>query len=150
MNQCNSTSYFNTNKISVISPSSNVHTLNTFSNAIAKGDSGARHYYISPKNEHILQSTMPSDVTSVLLPNNNVVHNSTTGILPLSNNLSPTAQTAHVIPELHSSLVSLGQLADDDCSVVLNKHKLSVFKNFKCILTDTRNTTDGLWDIPIH
>ena len=123
MNKCNSTSYFNTNKISVTFPPSNVHTLNTFSNVLAKGDSGATHHYISPKHEHMLQSTIPSAATPVLLPNNNVVHTSTTGILPLSYNLSATAQAAHVIPELHSSLVSLGQLADDGCSIVLNKHK---------------------------
>ena len=107
-------------------------------------------HYLLPIHEHLLQSKTSSSGPSVLLLNNNVVQATTTGILPISNALTSTAQTAHVIPALHTSLLSLGQLADDDCAILRNKCYLAVFKHFKCILTGTHNATDGLWDIPLH
>ena len=55
-----------------------------------------------------------------------------------------------VLPELKSaSLVSLGQLCDDGCTVVLTKPKLYAMKNNKVILQGDRNHRDGLWDINI-
>jgi hypothetical protein len=47
----------------------------------------------------------------------------------------------------NSSLISIGQLCDDDCVAILDKRRLQVFKNSKCILMGPRNKTDGLWDI---
>ena len=44
----------------------------------------------------------------------------------------------------------MGQLCDDDCTVVLRKHDLSVIKNEEIIIRGTRNRTDDLWDIPIR
>jgi hypothetical protein len=49
----------------------------------------------------------------------------------------------------NSSLISLGQLCDDDCIAVLDKRRLQVYKNNECVLKGNRNPTDGLWDIPI-
>ena len=55
-----------------------------------------------------------------------------------------------VLPSLKSSsLISLGQLCDDDCSVLLDKKKLYVKKNNSMVLEGNRNMKDGLWDIPI-
>ena len=53
-----------------------------------------------------------------------------------------------MFPDLHSSsLISLGQLCDDDCHIHLDKHKIIVRKNHNVIFTGKRNFTDGLWDI---
>ena len=49
-----------------------------------------------------------------------------------------------------SSLISLGQLCDDKCTVVLTDKKLAVIKNKEIILRGTRNRIDDLWDIPIE
>ena len=49
-----------------------------------------------------------------------------------------------------ASLISMGQLCDDDCLVVLSKKKLAVVKNNKIVLRGTRNKKDDLWDIPIY
>ena len=71
------------------------------------------------------------------------------GQLPIKN-LSTTATTAHVLPNLKSaSLLSMGQLCDDDCIVTLDKSKMTVEKNNKIILEGTRNINDGLWDIQL-
>ena len=60
------------------------------------------------------------------------------------------AKKATVLPDLKSSsLISLGQLCDDNCKVLLDKKKLQVFKENDVILEGIRNPKDGLWDIPI-
>ena len=47
----------------------------------------------------------------------------------------PSAKTAHILPGLNNtSLLSLGQLADDGCIILLDKHYLNVFKIFDIIL----------------
>ncbi len=149
MNYCNSDN-INFNKLPVTYTSSAVHVTNYSTPHIAKGDSGATQHYLLPMHEQLLHLISSNSGPSVLLPNNNVVKATTSGILPISDSLTSTAQTAHVIPALHTSLLSLGQLAGDNCAILLNKHYLAVFKHFKCILTGTRNLTDGLWDIPLH
>jgi hypothetical protein len=71
-------------------------------------------------------------------------------VLPLHPSLSKEAKTAHVLDGVtNASLISIGQLCDDDCIAVLDKQKLQVFKDAKCVLEGTRNTADGLWDIAI-
>ena len=55
-----------------------------------------------------------------------------------------------VLPELKSSsLISLGQLCDNNCTVILTKTKLVVFKENAIVLQGFCNPSDGLWDIPL-
>ena len=69
---------------------------------------------------------------------------------PLQKSLSKNATTANVLPNLQSaSLISLGQLCDDNCDVTLNKTSINVFKNKQKIVQGDRNPNNGLWDIPI-
>ena len=49
-----------------------------------------------------------------------------------------------------ASLISIGQLCDDGCNILLNKLKLIAVKIKRIILKGNRNYSDGLWDIPIH
>ena len=56
-----------------------------------------------------------------------------------------------ILPHLKSALlISIDQLCDDNCDVVLNKEKLYAFKQSKLILEGNRNFSDGLWDIPVQ
>ena len=72
------------------------------------------------------------------------------GQLPLGNQLSKKAKEAAVLKDLNSaSLISFGQLCDDDCQVLLDKYECRVTKNQKLIMQGWRNKNDGLWDIPI-
>ena len=48
--------------------------------------------------------------------------------MPLQNLLSQSKH-AEIFPNLHSSLVSIGQLYDDECIVTLDKQKVVVIKN---------------------
>ena len=72
-----------------------------------------------------------------------------TGLLPLSKKLSERAQTAHVLDDLQAPLLSMGQLCDDKCQVVLTEKEMHVFKNNAIILKGKRNFRDGLWDVPL-
>ena len=87
----------------------------------------------------------------VSLPDNTVIQGTEKGHLPLCTaSLSQKATQAHVFPHLSSaSLLSLGQLCDDDCKIYLDKQSMKVYKENKLILTGTRNFTDGLWDVSI-
>ena len=46
-------------------------------------------------------------------------------------------------------MISLGQLYDDDCKVILDKKELNVYKDEQVLLKGYCNSKDGLWDIPI-
>ena len=68
----------------------------------------------------------------------------------MTNQLSSQAKTANILPHLQSaSLISLGQLCDDDCTVILDKYSLTATKNGQVVLTGTRNPQDGLWDVSL-
>ena len=56
-----------------------------------------------------------------------------------------------ILPGLKSaSLISIGQLCDDDCDVYLNNKILLAVKDNEVIMEGKRNLNDGLWDIPIQ
>lgn len=92
---------------------------------IAKGDSGASKHYWRPQDKNCLTNVQPYTNIAVTLPNANSISSETKGELPLSNKLSSRAKEAIVLPQLQSSsLISLGQLCDDDCDIHLNKKEL--------------------------
>ena len=74
----------------------------------------------------------------------------TKGFLPLQL-LAPTACEMHVFDNLQSaSLLSLGQLCDNGCTVLLNKNSLHIFKNLKHIILGFCNRSNGLWVVPLQ
>ena len=130
--------------------SSIVHYLNNVSCAYAKGDSGATNHYFTQKDAKYLSNLQPTTMgLTVQLPNADCIPTTAKGTLPLNAKLPTSATTTYVLPQLQTSLISLGQLADTGCHIHLNKDTLKVYHNFKRILTGHRNKSDGLWDIPL-
>ena len=79
-----------------------------------------------------------------------MITNSHVGILPLHQSLTNRAKQVQVLPKLtNSSLLSIGQLCDDNCAALFRKHDLHVFKYNKLVLKGVRNYCDGLWDVPL-
>ena len=84
------------------------------------------------------------------MPNNETISSTEKGELPLAKSLTKQARLANILPKLGSaSLISLGQLCDDDCNVLLTKKTLLVIKNKEIVLQGIRNKCDGFWDIPV-
>ena len=119
---------------------------------MAKADSGATRHYFTNRDAHILKNkTHLSNGPRVKLPNNESLQATIKGVLPLSSQLSTTAKEAHVFPHIKNALlISIGQLCDDHCIAIFDKKQLNVFKNNKNVLSGTRNTRDGLWDVPLQ
>ena len=117
---------------------------------IAKGDSGATSHYFCPQDTKVLSNIEEVDGPTVKQLDNTEITTGGTGNVPLSTHLSKAAQSAMILPTLKSaSLISMGQLCDDGCKVVLDKSDLAVVNQNNVILRGKRNKTDGLWDIPI-
>ena len=102
-------------------------------NIFAKGDSGESSHYIRLKDtSSCLQNIESYEGPEVMLPHTGTIAPTLKGQLSLSNKLSKQAQTATSLPALKSSsLVSLGQLCDDNCTVIFDKHKLLAIKKMK-------------------
>ena len=117
---------------------------------IAKGDSVASNHYWKQADCGVLQNIAHEPGPSVHQPDNTSLPSVGTGQLPISQALSPAGRHAMIIPALKSAnLISLGQLCDDNCNIVLTKSHLHTIKNGKIILQGYRNPRDGLWDIPL-
>ena len=87
---------------------------------------------------------------TVFLPNNQSITSNATGNLPIPT-LSTTSTQAHILPGLkNSSLLSLGQLCDDGCQILLDKKALFVVKEDELVMEGYRNEGDLLWDIPVQ
>ena len=95
----------------------------------AKGDSAASSNYWRPQDKIVLNNLEKCQGPSVQLPNNTMISSNERGQIPLSNMLSKQAKTAQILPKLASaSLISLGQLCDDDCIIMLHKKVMLAIK----------------------
>jgi hypothetical protein len=117
----------------------------------AKADSGASSHYFKTSDTPVLTNIRRTPYgPNVMLPDSTNIQATHVGQLTLHPRLSAKAQTAHGLDGItNASLVSIGQLCDDNCIAVLDKKQLKVFKNNECVLKGARNQHDGLWDIAI-
>jgi hypothetical protein len=138
-----------TSKLGNNLPSSSV-VVPPFSSPTAILDSGATGTFVA--NIHIpylKHTTAVSNGPTVLSASGNPMRSQLTGTLPLSSMLSTKAQMAYALDDLHTdTLISLGQLCDDDCIAIFNKYEVRILKKDKVIITG-RRMTNGLWSIPI-
>ena len=65
--------------------------------------------------------------------------------------LPPAAEETHVFSAFqNASLISVGQLCDDDCQAIFNKKSLQLlYQNKNIILTGKHIISDDLWDTPL-
>ena len=93
-----------------------------YTTIIAEGDSGASHHYFRTEDAHILQNVQDTIGPTIQQPDNSILWSQGSGQVPLTNKLSNAAQHALILPNLNSaSLLSLGQIWNDGCTVVLAK-----------------------------
>ena len=65
-------------------------------------------------------------------------------------NSSRQAKHEEILPNLHSNLISIGQLCDNECIVTFDKHKVIVSKNKDITIEGYWDPTNGLWRFPIR
>ena len=96
---------------------------------------------------------------SIVLPNGETLKQSKQGTVQISPKLSKAAQQTTVLDNLKSvSLISLGQICDDKCTIIVNDKKLYAAKSNtvtinvypkNIIMEGFCNPIDGLYNIPI-
>ena len=64
--------------------------------------------------------------------------------------LSSQEKYAKIFPNLHSSLISIGQLCDNECIVTFDKQKFIETKNKDIIIEGYWDPTNGSWQFPLH
>ena len=112
-------------------------------------DSGCTGHYLDNPTT-IVHTREPSEnPINVKVPNSSTMASTHQAQIPLKN-LSSQAKHAEIFPNLHSSLISIGQLCDDECIVAFDKHKVIVSKNKDIIIEGCRDPTNGLWQFPLH
>ena len=116
---------------------------------IAKGDSAASDHYFRLCDTKCLANITPMKSAPILLPDKSSITSSHMGFLP-NTGLTTKGSAVKILPELRSaSLISVGKLCDDGCTVHFDEQSMHVHKNNKLIMQGTRNNQDGLYDIPI-
>ena len=69
----------------------------------------------------------------------------------MSNKLSSKKKSAHIFKNtIIGSLISMGQLCDDDCIDIFTKYDVKILKHNQVIITGLRGRTNGLWNIPLE
>jgi hypothetical protein len=86
---------------------------------------------------------------NVNMPNDTTIQSSHTCNLLLTD-LSPQARQAHILPGLvHNSLISVGQLCDNRCSVTFTQDQVTVSKNEKHVMYGSRDPKSCLWRVDL-
>jgi hypothetical protein len=68
----------------------------------------------------------------------------------LLTDLPPQARQAHILPGLvHNSLISVGKLCDNGCSVTFTQDQVKVSKNQKCIMYGSRDPKSRSWRVDL-
>jgi hypothetical protein len=81
------------------------------------------------------------------MPNGTTIQSSHTCNLLLTD-LPPQARQAHTLPGLvHTSLISVGQLFDNGCSVTFTQDQVTVSKNEKHVMYGSRDPKSCLWRV---
>ena len=116
-----------------------------------KPDTGASSHYFKAADSNALKNVKATQFGPVVtLPNLSTIQATSEGQLNLHPILSTQATTAHIFDDLtNTSLLSMGQLCDDDCTAIFDKTAMKIVKNGTTIITGKRNHVDGLWDIEL-
>ena len=136
--------YNSINKMTLNKTKTSINTYNSFNapnstnnqTVVLKADSGATNHYFKVDNINVLTKVQKiSHKKNVTLPNSTSISVTHEGLLPISNELSDAAKTVQVLPNLtNCSLLSTGQLCDDNCWGLFNKKDLLLFEKKKLIL----------------
>jgi hypothetical protein len=86
---------------------------------------------------------------NVNMPNGMTIQSSHTCNLLLAD-LPQQARQAHILPGLvHNSLISVGQLCDNECSVTFTQDQVTVSRNGQNVMNGSRDPKSCLWRVDL-
>ena len=96
-----------------------------------------------------MKNLQPTVTTSaVKLPNDTTIQATKQGHLPMHQSINKAVTITKILPGItNASLLSIGQLCDNNCLAIFHKKWLKIFKGNKLVLQGVRNLYDGLWDV---
>ena len=99
-------------------------------NIILKADTGASQHFASDRHRDFLQNLKPTfNQFPAILPDSSRIISSHIGNLPLLKEILSQGSTTLVYPKItNESLLSIGQLCDDDCLALFTKKHVLVTK----------------------
>jgi hypothetical protein len=120
-------------------------------NSTAIADTGATGHCLDTAAEpHCIDIRPTNTGPLVQVVDGNSVSTHKRATIPLANELSTQAKQGHIFEHPRSgSLISIGQLCDDDCIALLTKHNVEICKNGQAVISGKRNPSNGLWNIPL-
>jgi hypothetical protein len=108
------------------------------------------HWELSQGDSTRHQQKLAVTPINFTLPDGATIHSTHTCDLLLPQ-LPLAATKAHIIPGLSiSSLLSVGQLVDANCSVKFDRTSVEVLQNQEWILEGVRNVRNGLWTVDLE
>ena len=100
-----------------------------------KGDSGATTHFVFPEDACVLSNRDAQPGSLVTQLDGTIMRANGSGYLPLHCSISLRAKKAQILVELRSaSLVELGLLCDNGCTIVLTDKDLVAIKNNSVVL----------------
>ena len=94
-------------------------------------------------NEHPITNS-----PTVILPNGSTTTATHAGLLDIPH-LSAKAKLAYKFPNFQKALLSLSTICDEGGTAIFNKHNMHILHNGRIILKGIRDTSTGLWLVPI-
>ena len=114
---------------------------------VALLDSVATLYCLQNSALHACTDVVPTTTPQVTVANGDIISPTSKAQIQLSNELSTKAQQVVIFDNIQTeSLISHGQLCDDDCIAIFSRFNVKILKNNKVII-EGRRTDNGLWDI---
>ena len=111
-------------------------------------DSGCTGHYLYALTTIVHTRDPSENPINVKSPNSSKMASTHQPYIPLKF-LSTQAKHAEIFPNLHSSLISIGQLCDDKCIVTFDNHKVKISKNKDIIIERYRDPKNILWRFPV-
>ena len=98
----------------------------------------------------MVNTTEPSEnPINFKLPSSSTMASTHQSKIPI-HNLSSQSKHAEIFPSLHSSIVSIGKLCDNEWIATFDKHRFIVRKHRDNMIEGYRDPMNGLWRLPLH
>jgi hypothetical protein len=99
---------------------------------------------------HCINIEPTAEGLSVQVANSQNIEATKRATVPLAKELSSKAKVGHIFDGLKlGSLLSIGQLCDDNCVALFTKCDVKMCKQGQIIIVGKRNPANGLWTVPI-